>query len=261
VPEARAAAPNGPLLLLSPHLDDVALSCAALLERAEPLTIYDVFTQRPEPEQFTELDKRCGFEGSNEAMDARWAEENQAFDGSPHAVAAVDLLDEQYRDGPRDDRDTLRLERALDSWLAGIDGPVTVAMPVGAGAPRGVSISLATRWKARRAGTFALNNSADHFFVRDTAISHLRDADDVTFLLYEEYPYLYAMGGSRVVPMIETWVGRRAVGYELAVDPVAKARRVAAYTSQLDMLFRSHSVGALGRALPRTERYWELGPT
>ena len=65
--------PSGPLLVLSPHFDDAALSCGALLARTEPLTVLDVFTRRPEPEQATEWDRRCGFRGSDEAMAARFA--------------------------------------------------------------------------------------------------------------------------------------------------------------------------------------------
>ncbi len=260
VPEPRTAAPAGPILVLSPHLDDAALSCGALLERAEPITVYDVFTQRPEPEQLTDWDTRCGFTGSNEAMDARWAEEYEAFDGSPHVFAAVDLLDGQYCTGPRDPRDAERVTKAIDSWLAAnrSAASVTIAMPVGAGTPLGVSTSFPRRWRARRAGTFAFSNSPDHLWVRDTALEHLRERADVAVWLYEEYPYQFAMGGDRVVPAIETWLERTAVLRLLAVDQAAKARRIAAYTSQLELLFRSTSPRALQRALPRVERYWEL---
>ena len=48
-----ASAPAGPLLLVSPHLDDAALSCAALLERDEPITVLDVFTLVHEPDRST----------------------------------------------------------------------------------------------------------------------------------------------------------------------------------------------------------------
>ena len=260
MPEPLAAAPAGPILVLSPHLDDAALSCGALLERPGPITVYDVFTQRPEPEQVTDWDTRCGFAGSNEAMDARWAEEHVAFDGSQHLFAAIDLLDGQYRPGARDERDTAHLARAIDGWIAtnAGDGPMIVALPVGAGTPHGVPPTLPVRWRARRAGTFAFTNSLDHVWVRDTALEHLRDRPDLTIWLYEEYPYQFAMGGHRVVPAIETWLGRTAALRVLPVERAAKARRVAAYESQLELLFRSTSTRALERALPRVERYWEL---
>lgn len=243
---------------MSPHLDDAALSCGALLDRDHPLTVFDVFTQRPEPEQFTDWDTRCGFEGSDQAMQARWAEEHRAFAGSAHAFTAIDLLDGQYFQGPRDERDAPRLVRAIEAWLASVGGRAAVAVPVGAGTPHGVSTSFITRLKVRRAGTFAFDNSPDHLFVRDTAIAYLLDKPEVTIVLYEEYPYLFAMRGSRVVRAIENWIGRTAVVHELAADPTIKAERVAAYTSQLAVLFRSTTTESLVRVLPRTERYWEL---
>jgi hypothetical protein len=262
VHELRATVPTGPILVMSPHFDDAALSCAALLERHEPITVYDVFTQRPEPEQVTDWDTRCGFAGSNEAIDARWAEEHDAFEGSPHVVAAVDLLEGHYRTGLRDPRDTERVISAIDSWIAenAASGPVTVALPVGAGSPLGVPTSFVTRLRARRAGTFAFSNSRDHVWVRDTALEHLRASPEVSIWLYEEYPYQFAMGGERVVPAIETWMERTAALRVLPVDRGLKAQRVAAYTSQLGLLFRSTGARAIERALPRVERYWELSP-
>lgn len=245
--------------MLSPHLDDAALSCGALLARAEPLTVFDVFTQRPEPEQATEWDRRCGFRGSDEAMAARWAEEQAAFADSPHHFAAVDLLDGQYLTGPRDDADAGRLCRAIDLWVREADAArVTVAVPVGAGTPRGVSKSLLTRWRAKRGGTFAFDNSPDHLFVRDTALEHLRGRPDVHLVLYEDFPYLYAMKGERVVPPLVRWVDREVRREVLAVDTAAKARRVAAYRSQLSLLFRTSDEAALAKVLPTTERYWHL---
>jgi len=142
----------------------------------------------------------------------------------------VTLLDGQYCTGPRDPRDTERVTKAIDSWIAAnrSAASVTIAMPVGAGTPLGVSTSFRKRWHARRAGTFAFSNSPDHLWVRDTALEHLRDRTDVVVWLYEEYPYQFAMGGDRVVPAIETWLGRTAVLRVLAVDKGAKARRIAA---------------------------------
>lgn len=259
--------PTGPLLVVSPHLDDAALSCGALLDRAEPVEVCDVFTQRPEPEQFTRWDERCGFTGSHAAMAARWAEEQAAFAGSPHHLHRVDLLDGQYQPGPRPDADRTRLTRAIDEGLArvvaGPDGaaePVVVAVPMGAGTPSGVTPPLRARLRARRAGTFAFDNSPDHLYVRDTVLEHLRGRDDITIWCYEELPYHFAMGGERLVPTIERWTGRRAVVHDVPVDRTAKARRIAAYASQLPLLFRDPDPAAIERTLAPQERYWELRP-
>lgn len=258
MPDHSAFVPDGPLLVLSPHLDDAALSCAALLARAEPLTVLDVFTQRPEPEQVTDWDRRCGFRGSDDAIAARWAEEQAAFAASPHHFAAVDLLDAQYTSGPRDDVDATRIARSIDAWLREVGGAATVAVPVGAGTPRGVSRSLLTRWRAKQAGTFVFDNSPDHLFVRDAALGHLRGRPEVDVVLYEEHPYLYSMRGDRLVPALAAWTGRDAQVHDVPVDVAAKAARVAKYSSQLGLLFRVTDEPALAKVLPRTERYWLL---
>ncbi|HKH30912.1 MAG TPA: hypothetical protein VKA45_07660 [Gaiellaceae bacterium] len=44
-----AEIPAGALLLVSPHLDDVVLSCTALVERAEPIDIVTLFAGAPDP--------------------------------------------------------------------------------------------------------------------------------------------------------------------------------------------------------------------
>ena len=250
--------PSGPLLILSPHLDDAALSCGALLDRDEPITVCDVFTERPEPEQHTHWDRNCGFDGSHTAHEARWAEERDAFAGGPHTLAAVDLVDGQYVPGIRDESDARRITRALDTWLETVGHHATVVVPVGAGNPHGRASTLATRWRARRAGTFAFNNSPDHLFVRDAVLTHLRERTEVTLLLYEEYPYLFAMGGALVVRALAAWLDRDAIALSMPVDRAAKAERISAYQSQLSLLFRATSREAIERALPAHERYWEL---
>ena len=253
-----AFVPDGPLLVLSPHLDDAALSCGALLARTEPLTVLDVFTQRPEPEQVTDWDRRCGFRGSDDAIAARWAEEQAAFAASPHHFAAVDLLDVQYTSGPREEVDVSRIARAVDAWLREVGGAATVAVPVGAGTPPGVSRSLLTRLRAKRAGTFAFDNSPDHLFVRDAVLGHLRGRAEVDLVLYEDYPYRLSMRGDRLVPGVAAWTDRDVQVHDVPIDVAAKAARVAAYSSQLGLLFRVTDEAALAKVLPRTERYWRL---
>jgi LmbE family N-acetylglucosaminyl deacetylase len=251
--------PAGPLLVISPHFDDAALSCGALIERVEPVTVLDVFTRRPEPEQRTRWDAGCGFSGSHAAMAARSAEEQAAFAGTPHRVEGADLLDGQYLSGLRADADRTRLAAWVDAWLAR-DGHsrATVVAPVGAGTPSGVRPPVRARLRARRAGTYAFDNSPDHLFARDVVLEQLRRRPEVGLWCYEELPYHYAMDGSRLVLMLERWTGRTAVPHDLPVDRAAKARRIAAYASQLPMLFRDPDPAAIERALAPTERYWEL---
>lgn len=244
---------------MSPHLDDAALSCAALLERDAPLTVLDVCTQRPEPEQFTEWDARSGFEGSHAAMAVREQEHAKAFAGSDHELRACGLLDSQYRgDAPRDERDLERFALALLEWVDDAGGTSTVALPAGAGLPVGDRPTRVARLRARRRHRFLFNNSPDHLWARDMGIQALADQPQVTVWLYEELPYRFALRADRIVPQVARWAERDLKPVTLAVDRRLKAARIAAYESQLPLLFRGTSVAQLPKRLPKHERYWAL---
>ena len=63
--------PEGRVLIVSPHLDDAAFSCAALLDRPRPADVLTVFAGTPDPPRRTSWDKRTGFDDSDAAMTAR----------------------------------------------------------------------------------------------------------------------------------------------------------------------------------------------
>src|SRR5436305_1067911 len=56
-----------PLLLVSPHPDDAALSCAALLARVEPIDVLTVFAGSPDPPSQGSWDRVTGFVDSTES--------------------------------------------------------------------------------------------------------------------------------------------------------------------------------------------------
>ncbi|MGI9540089.1 MAG: hypothetical protein ACR2N6_08075, partial [Miltoncostaeaceae bacterium] len=87
---------TNPLLVVSPHPDDAALSCGALLDRELPVDIATVFTSAPTPPATTEWDRAAGFADSDEAVAARLAEERAAFADSPHRLHELGELDGQY---------------------------------------------------------------------------------------------------------------------------------------------------------------------
>jgi LmbE family N-acetylglucosaminyl deacetylase len=245
---------------VSPHYDDAALSCSALLDRAEPLTVLDVFTQVPEPEQHTEWDRLCGFEGSSDAFRARVAEEAAAFAGTPHELLEAGLLDAQYRPGLLAEQDAARLVGAIEGWVDRCGAPCTVALPAGAGLPVGSRPTLLARLRARRAGHATSISHADHLAARDIGVELLRARPDVTIWLYEELPYLWSRRADAVVPLVARWAERDAELVTLAVDRERKAVRLAAYASQLPRLFADTAPDRLARRLPVVERYWSLPP-
>jgi GlcNAc-PI de-N-acetylase len=220
--------PAGPLLLLAPHFDDAALSCAALLEREEPVDVVTVFAGGPEPPRRGWWDEVCGFPDSAASLAARKAEEQAAI-GPRHRLSFLPLLDMQYVEGrrPTSDADVIRAHVA--EWAAA-GGGGHVAVPAGAGVARRL-------W--RRGATAP---HPDHLFVRDAVLAS-RIAG-LTPLLYEELPY--ATGGAPA--------GIDARPFTVAVDPVAKARRIALYRSQLAHLEGLHEPANV----PAHERYWTL---
>jgi hypothetical protein len=225
----------GRLLVFSPHCDDVALSCAALLDRGEPLDVLTVFGGRPEPPRRGYWDERCGFADSDEAVRVRQAEELEALGEGGHRVTFLDLLEEQYLEGERSAADAAPIAEAIDAWGEGL-----VAAPIGAGLGSGLLDRLRTR--------SGVPPHPDHLFVRDTILSAARGP----VLLYEEFPYLRSGGAKREAAQL----GAEPLAFP--VDREAKARRISEYASQLPF------IGSVGErlddpaALPETERYWLL---
>jgi GlcNAc-PI de-N-acetylase len=220
--------PGGPLLLLSPHFDDAALSCAALLERDEPIDVVTVFAGGPDPPRQGWWDEVCGFADSRESLAARKAEERAAV-GERHRLSFLPLLDMQYVVGRRPASDAQAVRAAVEQWAAGSGGG-HVAVPAGAGVRRRL-------WK--RGGVTA---HPDHLYLRDAVLS--ARLPGVTPLLYEELPY--ATAGAPA--------GVDARPFTVPVDPVAKARRIALYGSQLAHLDGLHEPANV----PPRERYWTL---
>ncbi|WP_050347272.1 hypothetical protein [Arsenicicoccus sp. oral taxon 190] len=151
-PPAAALLEGRPLLVVSPHLDDVVLSCEALVGQAEPLDVLTVCTGRPEQAVREDWDVRAGFADSDAAMTVRLAEDERAFAGTPHRRHLLGLLDRQYLpsdllddalgslggnplgglDGGRPDADAATLTGWVDAWLAEHEGGL-VLLPTATG--------------------------------------------------------------------------------------------------------------------------------
>lgn len=255
---ADPSAPEGPLLVVSPHLHDAALSCAALLDRGEPVTVLDVCTLVPEPDRSTEWDRRCGFSSAKDAMAAREAEETEAYADSAHEVLAVDLLEGQYRDDLRGPMDERRLHEAVSGWIDRHGGG-TVVLPAGAGLTVGLAPGVWSRLRAALGGHRVVHADPDHLWTRDVVLQLLRGRTDVAVWLYEELPHSRSRPADAAVALVADWSGRRAERVVLRVDRGRKAARLAAYTSQMPAMFRG-GTKRLARRVPADERYWVLHP-
>jgi hypothetical protein len=242
---------DAPILLLAPHFDDAALSCSALLDGGSPVDIVTVFAGGPEPPVSAYWDELGGFADSAEALEARRAEDAVALAADGHRLVYLPLLEDQYG-GERGEEQRAEIAAAVESWAA--DHPAgLVALPAGAGwRPPG-----AVRALLRRLGRGRVPPHPDHLFVRDAGLGSLGNAT-WTPLLYEEQPYDRSGRAAREASRVAARLGRRAVEVVLQVDPVAKARRVAHYASQVPLI--SPPEGRLDdpSVLAATERYWLL---
>jgi hypothetical protein len=241
---------DGPLLILEPHFDDAALSCAALLAREKPIDVVTVFDGEPDPPRRGHWDETCGFADSREALAARRAEQAAAFAGSPHRLSSLPILERQYVD-ERTDADRAAIAGAVEAW-AGLNPGGLVAMPAGAG--WGASGWL--RRPARLVGRGRIRPHGEHLVVRDAALSAL--GGDWRPLLYEELPYLLGGPADREVRAVARREGLRADLHVAEVDAREKARRIAKYVSQVSLI--SPPGGRLDDpvSLPAVERYWLL---
>jgi hypothetical protein len=244
----------GRLLLVSPHLDDAALSCAALLARSEPVDVMTVFAGQPSPPMRGSWDATTGFVHSGESLPARLREDDAAFADSPHRPLRLPLHELQYVSGPRSALEVRLLASAVERWLA--DGPGTIAIPAGAGRRPGRLADLARRAPRAAPGP---NWHVDHLFVRDRVL-RLPAARAVPIVLYEELPYLWGGRPDRRVRWSARRCGRHAEPVVAEIDRDLKASRLAAYASQLPHLAVGGRRLDQPESLPRRERYWVLPP-
>jgi LmbE family N-acetylglucosaminyl deacetylase len=243
--------PTGPLLVVSPHFDDAAFSCAALLERGWPVDVLTVCAGEPDPPRTGWWDLHCGFASSAESIPARRREDEEALRAGGHRLRLLDLLELQYVDEPRPAEQADRIAQAVRSWLAE-SGAGTVALPAGAGwAPHWLPPRVAKALREPRGP----EPHADHVFTRDAVLGLDRAGD---FVLYEELPYLLGGPADRAARRAAAEHGYRARVHTVTVDREAKAERIAAYASQVP--FMSPPEGRLDSpdVLPPVERYWQL---
>jgi hypothetical protein len=247
-----ASLEGAPLLVVSPHLDDAWLSCAALLLRSRPLDVLNVFTGTPTPPRSTPWDLRSGFPDSAATVAARRLEDDGAFAGTTHRRTSLGLLTTSYLDGPRDPADAEVLAAAVADWAGSAGDDAVVALPAGAGSRLPVAALRVLGWAGRFRGRTPRNS--EHVYVRDAALRAI-DRTKAVPLLYEELPYLWSGSGDRQARRTASALRRRAVELTLTVDRDEKARRLASYASQLASFeLRLDGPGVL----PPSERYWLL---
>ncbi|WP_063568963.1 PIG-L family deacetylase [Achromobacter ruhlandii] len=194
------------LVILSPHLDDAALSCAGLL-RARPgsvvATVYSGLP--PDAGMLTDWDRRCGFASAGQAMRTRAGEDDRALEEVRAERMTLDFIDSQYL--PCADADMPALTERLLRLVADLR-PDGVLIPMG-----------------------LLHH--DHVRVSDAALLVREARREAVWFAYEDVPYRDLPG------QLQERLGRlHARGVRMAPldwrpDVAGKARVLAAYASQL----------------------------
>ncbi|MDQ4488828.1 hypothetical protein RBS60_01300 [Sinomonas sp. ASV486] len=287
------------MLIVSPHLDDAALSCGSILDRPG-VEVLTVFAGRPAPAVAVTHDVLAGFPNSDAAMDARLAEDYEALDRFGVETHRLDLLDLAYASLPRPADDADRLAAAVREWIAGHgDQEQYVLIPAGTGHMAGLPVAgegepgaassaqrtrsfagalksalgaLGGRWVAHQVFLWKKSRGLvhrsfahpDHLFVRDALLAPLLSGPathgSARVVLYEELPYLWSRAGDHGVAEAQARFGFSASEVALAVDRPAKAGRIGLYVSQLPQLDPRKRRLEKASTLPSHERFWSLTP-
>ena len=197
-------------LILSPHLDDAALSLGGLVAKeAANCVVATFFAGTPQEPFYTHWDTKCGFKDSSEAMAARVVEDKNAL----HALGLSDehiyyfkYLDLEYRVAQKqwrifDSRIVRALQKDIESLIAKLS-PTRVYAPGLAVHPDHRLLLRAARRAARRSS--------------------------IEFFLYQDMPYTL-------------WVPRMHTSKEIPIplsqeDFDKKLAGIACYTSQVPHL-------------------------
>ncbi|MFN2616599.1 MAG: PIG-L deacetylase family protein [Thermoleophilaceae bacterium] len=95
-------APEAPVAVLSPHLDDAVLSVWSVLAGRGPTVVVNVCSGLPDGGRASRWDRVTGASDSREQMRGRIEEDQTALALSGAEPAGLGLLDSQYRDGGLD---------------------------------------------------------------------------------------------------------------------------------------------------------------
>jgi len=255
-PEAGLPEPlaSAPLLIVSPHLDDAALSCAALIARRLPVDVLTLFAGEPDPPRQGSWDRTIGFRDSAASMRARREEERAAFAATPHRLHLLDLLEWQHLAGPRPAEDLDAIADAVIRWNRQADRGF-VAIPAGAGLTPG---RIRGRMRKLAGATLGPTQHPDHVFARDAVLEALSSLVDLQVVLYEEFPYSRVKGADGRVARLARRHGLAAERLAVSVDRGVKAARIAFYATQVPHLGDDGRRVDRPEDLPGEERYWLL---
>jgi LmbE family N-acetylglucosaminyl deacetylase len=219
-----------PVVIVSPHYDDAAFSCATVLAESPGSTVVTVFSGAPK-------ERRRGYNFRTtrkiyapDAMALRRAENEQALSMVKARPESLDLLEADYSDrriGDYSERASQALVEKLDSL-----SPSTLLTPLGLAHPDHLMVATACQQLWRRVETAVIY--LDLPYGLDDPFATSKRLDDL----------------SKTFSLRELSLGR---------VPTYKRELVAAYASQYRATRRNfHRV--FDAAMDDSERYWHVLP-
>ena len=199
---------------ISPHFDDLHLSCAKLMadsqERAhtagKSVLALTVFAGTPEPPQVTPWDTRAGLIDSTDSLKTRTQENNDAFKDTPFTIENLSFIDDQYTKAPLPPEEFEQLKQQL---LGRMSVGTTVYAPAGI-------------------ARFHRGPNPDHVTVRKAVQEIVSENPDLqlTVNFYGDLPYIYPRMQFKNWPnrfLQRIWLNleaRRALGKGMEVVPI-----------------------------------------
>lgn len=244
-------------LILSPHLDDAALSCGGAIHRwtasGESVLVVTVMTADPpagDLSAFAEQQHAQWALPPREAYAIRRAEDRAALGVLGADLAHLAFLDCIYRQG------------AEGPYYNSDDDIFGAVDPADAELVRVLSEQFAALAPVERGrvavyAPLGLGNHVDHQLVRRAAEAWL----DTRLIYYEDYPYVEKTNPEQDLAELAPWVVSLSQD-----DLLAQIEAVACYRSQLDVLFggpdemaariRAHAQRLAPPGVPEAQRLW-----
>jgi LmbE family N-acetylglucosaminyl deacetylase len=216
------------LLVISPHLDDAALSCGELIAAHPGARVLSVFAGVPRARGLlTEWDQASGFRSSAQAMRARRAEDRAALAALEARPRWLEFLDAQYGATPG----VAQLARALAPQLRR-RGAAAILFPLG------------------------LFHS-DHRLAADAALSLFQRDPQPHWYAYEDALYRRVPGAlqARLAALARLRIELTPAPFAFRAA-AAKRRALRCYASQLRALATPGRPGHADALAP--ERYWQV---
>ncbi|SDE44760.1 PIG-L family deacetylase [Paraburkholderia lycopersici] len=220
-----------PLFVVSPHLDDAAFGCAALLAACPGACVCTVFAGLPAHPQSTQWDRAAGFDDSTQAMRERRREDDRALAHFGARAIRLPFLDGQYGALPDVGRLADEIAKAYECACT-VDASLVVPLGVRHPDHMRVGEAWARLLRTGRVGSCIVYEDAIHRAARGAVEKRLAELE---------------AGGLHAAPLDESWRPERLGARALSI----RRRAILEYASQL-RAFDS----AFPADLARPERYW-----